>query len=165
MLFRSGWNNYKFTANATKPDTSLYEQYQLTPWNYVTNTDWNVGQVAVQRADQSINGVLATQKFIIKDQNTYNNILRLDLSYATDSATGNNIPFVKTTAGPTSISDVTGNTSYFKVRVLFPAGYNIGDHSVQLMRLKNDGSGDIDWSQQPLQQKVLDASEIGRAHV
>ena len=48
--------------------------------------------------------------------------------------------------------------SYFKVRVLFPAGYNIGDHSVQLMRLKNDGSGDIDWSQQPLQQKVLDAS-------
>ena len=158
QTYYTGWNNYKFTANATKPDTSLYEQYQLTPWNYVTNTDWNVGQVAVQRADQSINGVLATQKFIIKDQNTYNNILRLDLSYATDSATGNNIPFVKTTAGPTSISDVTGNTSYFKVRVLFPAGYNIGDHSVQLMRLKNDGSGDIDWSQQPLQQKVLDAS-------
>jgi hypothetical protein len=158
QTYYTGWSNYKFTAAANVADTSLYGQYQATPWGYAVNNDWNVGQIAVQRVDQSVNGVVATQKYIIKDQNTYNNIFKLDLSYATDSATGANIPFVRTTAGQTTLTNVTGNTSYFKVRVLFPSGYNIGDHNVQLMRLKNDGSGDIDWSQQPLQQRALDGS-------
>jgi len=158
QTYYTGWNNYRFTPNANVADTSLYGQYQATPWGYAVNNDWNVGQIAVQRADQSINGILATQKYILKDQNTYNGIFKLDLSYATDSATGNNIPYVKTTAGPTTIAGVTGNTSYFKVRVLFPSGYNIGDHNVQLMRLKNDGTGDIDWSQQPIAQRAIDAS-------
>ena len=158
QTYYTGWTNYKFTPRANISDTSLYAQYQATPWGYAVNTDWNVGQLAVQRADQSINGVIATQRYIIKDQNVYQNFHNLDLSYALDSATGNNIPFVRTTSGPLSIAGVSGNTSFFKVRVLFPAGYNIGDHSVQLMRLKNDGTGDIDWSQQPLQQRVLDGS-------
>jgi hypothetical protein len=158
QTYYTGWNNYKFNPAASVSDTSLYAQYQATPWGYVANSDWNVGQVAVQRADQSINGVLATQKYILKDQNTYNGIFKLDLSYATDSATGANIPYVRTTAGPTTITGVTGNTSYFKVRVLFPQGYNITDHNVQLMRLKNDGSGDIDWSQQPIQTRAIDGS-------
>jgi hypothetical protein len=158
QTYFTSWNNYSFTSKANIPDTSLYAQYQSTPWEYVVNNDWNVGQLAIQRADQSVNGIIATQKYIIRDQNVYNSIFKLDLSYATDSATGNNIPFVKTTTTPTSITDVTGNTSYFKVRVLFPNGYNISDHSVQLMHLKTDGSGDIDWSKQPLQQKPLDGS-------
>ena len=158
QTYYTGWNNYKFTPNAQIADTSLYAQYQSTPWGYLANADWNVGQLAIQRADQSVNGAIATQKYIIKDQNTYNDIFKLDLSYATDSASGANIPYVKTTAGPTTISGVTGNTSFFKVRVLFPSGYNIGDHNVQLMRLKNDGTGDIDWSQQPIAQRAIDAS-------
>ena len=158
QTYYTGWNNFSFTPKSNIPDTSLFDQYQATPWTYVANSDRNVGQLAVQRADQSINGVLATQRYIIKDQNIYNEILKLDLSYATDSATGNNIPFVRTTSGPTTISGVSGNTSFFKVRVLFPSGYNIGDHNVQLMRLKNDGSGDIDWSQQPIAQRALDNS-------
>ena len=158
QTYYTGWTNYKFTPRTNISDTSLYAQYQATPWGYAVNTDWNVGQLAVQRADQSINGVIATQKYILKDQNVYQNFHNLDLSYALDSATGNNIPYVKTTSGPLSITGVSGNTSFFKVRVLFPAGYNISDHSVQLMRLKNDGTGDIDWSQQPLQQRVLDGS-------
>jgi hypothetical protein len=158
QTYYTGWSNFSFTPKPNITDTSLFAQYQATPWGYAANTDWNVGQVAVQRADQSINGVLATQKYILKDQNTYDGIFKLDLSYATDSATGTNIPFVRTTAGPTTISGVSGNTSFFKVRVLFPSGYNIGDHNVQLMRLKNDGSGDIDWSQQPIAQRALDNS-------
>jgi hypothetical protein len=136
----------------------LYGQYQATPWSYAVNADWNVGQLAIQRADRSIDGVIATQRYIIKDQNTYQNFHDLDLSYALDSATGNNIPFVRTTSGPLSVTGVSGNTSFFKVRVLFPSGYNISDHSVQLMRLKTDGSGQIDWSQQPIAQRALDAS-------
>jgi hypothetical protein len=158
QTYYTGWTNYKFTANANVSDTSLYGQYTTTPWGYSVNADWNVGQLAVQRADQSVNGVIATQKYIIKDQNTYENFHKLDLAYALDSATGANIPFVKTTSGPLSITGVTGNTSYFKVRVLFPSGYNISDHNVQLMKLKSDGSGDIDWSQQPITQKALDGS-------
>jgi hypothetical protein len=158
QTYYTGWTNYRFTPKTNVSDTSLYGQYQATPWSYAVNTDWNVGQLAVQRADQSINGVIATQRYILKDQNVYENFHDLDLSYALDSATGNNIPFVRTTSGPLSITGVSGNTSFFKVRVLFPSGYNISDHSVQLMRLKTDGSGDIDWSQQPLQQKALDGS-------
>jgi hypothetical protein len=158
QTYYTGWTNYKFTPKTNVSDTSLYGQYQATPWSYAVNADWNVGQLAIQRADQSINGVIATQKYILKDQNTYQNFHDLDLSYALDSATGNNIPFVRTTAGPLSITGVSGNTSFFKVRVLFPSGYNIGDHSVQLMALKTDGSGDIDWTKQPIAQKVLDGS-------
>jgi hypothetical protein len=158
QTFYTGWTNYRFAPKSNISDTSLYGQYQATPWSYTVNADWNVGQLAIQRADRSIDGVIATQRYIIKDQNTYQNFHDLDLSYALDSASGNNIPFVRTTSGPLSITGVSGNTSFFKVRVLFPSGYNISDHSVQLMRLKTDGSGDIDWSQQPLQQKALDGS-------
>jgi len=57
-----------------------------------------------------------------------------------------------------SLSGVVGNTSQFKVKVLFPQGYAITDHNVQLMKLKTDGSGTIDWSQQPIAQLPLDAT-------
>jgi len=158
QTYYTSWNNYSFTPAANIADTSLYAQYQATPWGYAVNNDWNVGQLAVQRADQSVNGVIATQKYILKDQNTYNNIFKLNLSYAIDSSTGANIPYVKTTAGPTTITGVTGNTSYFKVRVLFPSGYDITKHQAQLMQLKSDGSGDIDWTKQAIASKAFDGT-------
>jgi hypothetical protein len=158
QTFYTGWSNYKFTAAANVSDTSLYGQYQATPWGYAVNADWNVGQLAVQRADQSINGVIATQKYILKDQNTYENFHKLDLSYALDSATGANIPFVKTTSNPLTITGVTGNTSYFKVRVLFPSGYDMTKHQAQLLSLKTDGSGEIDWTKQAIASKAFDGS-------
>jgi hypothetical protein len=158
QTYYTGWNNYAFTPAASAADTSLYAQYQATPWGYAVNNDWNVGQLAVQRADQTINGVIATQKYILKDQNTYSGIFKLNLSYATDSATGANIPYVKTTAGPTTITGVTGNTSYFKVRVLFPQGYDITKHQAQLMQLKTDGSGEIDWTKPAIASKAFDGS-------
>jgi hypothetical protein len=158
QTYYTSWNNYKFTPNAQISDTSLYGQYTAGSWAYATNVDWNVGQLSVQRADASVNGVIATQKYILKDQNTYSNFHKLDLAYATDSATGANIPYVTTTAGPLSITGVTGNTSYFKVRVLFPSGYDITKHQAQLMKLKNDGSGDIDWTQQAIASKAFDGS-------
>ena len=129
-------------------------QYGLTPWNYVVNADWNVGQLTVQRADASIDGLIATQKYILKDQNTYNNIFKLDLATGTDTA-GMNVGTIYG-GGWSSLTNVVGNTSQFKVKVLYPQGYTITDHSVQLMRLKTDGT--IDWSQQPVAQLPLDAS-------
>ena len=156
QTFYTGWNNYKFTPNVSTSDNNLDVQYGLTPWGYAVNADWNVGQLTVQRADRSIIDLIATQKYILKDQNTYNNIFKIDLATGTDT-TGANVGTIFG-GGWSSITNVTGNTSQFKVRVLFPQGYNITDHNVQLMRLKTDGSGDIDWSQQPVAQLPLDAS-------
>jgi hypothetical protein len=157
QTFYTGWNNYKFTPSSNVSDTDLYEQYTSTPWSYVVNNDWNVGQLTIQRTDASINGDIATQKYIIKDQNTYDNIHKIDLAYAVNESS-TNITNITRSSTNLSLSNVTGNTSQFKVRVLFPQGYDITDHSVQLMRLKTDGSGDIDWSQQPIAQLPLDAS-------
>jgi hypothetical protein len=157
QTFFTGWNNFIFTPKANVAVTSLYEQYLATPWAYTANNDWNVGQLTVQRADAAINGDIATQKFIIKDQNQYNDIHKLDLAYAINDASVNISPVTRN-ATNLSLTGVSGNTSQFKVRVLFPQGYNIADHRVQLMRLKNDSSGDIDWSQQPIASLPLDAS-------
>ncbi len=156
QTFYTGWTNYKFTPNGGASDNDLNVQYGLTPWNYAVNADWNVGQLTIQRADASISGLLATQKYILKDQNTYNNIFKIDLATGTDT-TGANVGTIYG-GGYSSITNVTGNTSQFKVKVLYPQGYTITDHNVQLMRLKNDGSGNIDWSQQPIAQLPLDAS-------
>ena len=156
QTFYTGWTGYKFTASGQASDNDLDVQYGLTPWAYTTNADWNVGQLTVQRADASISGVIATQKYILKDQNTYNNIFKIDLATGTDT-TGANVGTIYG-GGSSSITGVTGNTSQFKVKVLYPSGYTISDHNVQLMRLKSDGSGDIDWSQQPIAQLPLDAT-------
>ncbi len=156
QTFYTGWNNYKFTFNGGASDNDLNVQYGLTPWNYAVNADWNVGQLTVQRADASISGLIATQKYILKDQNTYNNIFKIDLATGTDT-TGANVGTIYG-GGWSSITGVTGNTSQFKVKVLYPQGYTITDHNVQLMKLKSDGSGNIDWSQAPIAQLPLDAS-------
>ena len=155
QTFFTSWNNYAFTPSANKAVTSLYEQYQATPWGYAVNNDWNVGQLTVQRTDAAINGDIATQKFVLKDQNTYNNIHKLDLAYAINDSSANISPITRS-ATNLSLTGISGNTSQFKVRVLFPQGYTITDHNVQLMKLKTDGT--IDWAQQPITSLPLDAS-------
>ena len=155
QTFFTGWNNFRFTPAANISDTQLYSQYISTPWGYSANNDWNVGQLTVQRTDASINGDIATQKFVLKDQNTYNDIHKLDLSYAINDASVNISPITRS-ATNISLTNVVGNTSQFKVKVLFPQGYTITDHNVQLMRLKTDGT--IDFSQQPIAQLPLDAT-------
>jgi len=157
QTFFTGWNNYRFTPAANVAETNLSSQYSTTPWGYAVNNDWNVGQLTVQRTDTSVDGDIATQKFILKDQNTYNDIHKLDLAYAVNNASANITPITRS-ATNLSLTNVTGNTSQFKVKVLFPQGYTITDHSVQLMKLKTDGSGTIDWTQQPIAQLPLDAS-------
>jgi hypothetical protein len=159
QTYYTGWTSYKFTASSANNilPTSLYAQYLASPWAYAANSDWNVGQLTIQRTDAAINGDIATQKYVIKDLGTYTDIHKLDLSYGIDAASAYITP-ITTDPGTMSLTNVTGNTSQFKVRVLFPSGYSITDHNIQLMKLKSDGSGDIDWTQAPIQQKALDAS-------
>lgn len=157
QTFYTHWDNYKFTPNANVADTQLYAQYQSTPWGYAANSDFNVGQLTLQRTDAFIDGVLATQKYVIKDKNTYTDIHKLSLAYAIND-TSSNISPITTSSGKFSLSNVTGNTSQFKVKVLFPQGYTITDHRVQLWPLKTDGSGDIDFTKPLIAQLTLDAS-------
>ena len=157
QTFYTSWSSYKFTASTANSITAkdLYSQYGATPWGYVTNTDWNVGQLTVQRTDASINGDIATQKYVIKDLGEYTNIHKLDISYAID-ATSAYITPITTDPGTMSLTNVTGNTSQFKIRVLFPTGYDITAHTVALFPIKSDGT--IDWNVTPIATKVLDAS-------
>ncbi len=155
QTFFTGWNNYSFTPAANVAATNLYGQYQATPWAYTSNNDWNVGQLTVQRADASINGDIATQKYVLKDQNTYNDIHKLDLAYAISDLSANISPITRSSTN-LSLTNVVGNTSQFKVKVLFPQGYTITDHNVQLMKLKTDGT--IDWALPPVAQLPLDAT-------
>ena len=156
QTFSTEWVNFKFTPSNTKPTTSLYEQYQTTPWNYAANADWNVGQLTIQRTDAKIDGDFATQKFIVKDNISYEDIHQLSLAYSTN-ANSQPIVSVPTSGTPISLGTVTGGSSSFKVKVAFPTGYtNIVHHTAQLVKLKTDGT--LDFSQPIIAQAPLDAT-------
>jgi len=133
QTFYTGWSNYSFTANTTnnKVATSLYEQYQVSPWGYVANSDWNAGQLTIQRTDTSIDGIIATQKYIILSKSDYSNIHKLDLSYSID-ATSASITPITTNPGIISLGTVTGGAASFNVRVAYPSN----DTSVQYLIAK-----------------------------
>ena len=133
QTFYTGWSNYKFTANTTnnKVATSLYEQYQVSPWAYAVNSDWNVGQLTVQRTDSSVDGIVATQKYIILSKDDYTNIHSLDLAYSYN-ASGAFISPITTTGTAVSLGTVTGGAAAFNVRVAFPSN----DTSVQYLTAK-----------------------------
>jgi len=158
QTFYTGWTGYKFTPSTANSitATSLYAQYLATPWGYVTNADWNAGQLTVQRTDTSIGGDIATQKYIIKDLGDYTNIHKLDLAYSID-ATSASITPITTNPGTISLGTVKGGASSFKVRVLFPQGYTIADHGISLLPL-NATKTDVDWTKPSLGYKQLDAS-------
>ena len=158
QTFYTAWSSYKFTSSTANSitATSLYAQYLISPWGYATNADWNVGQLTVQRTDSSINGDIATQKYVIKDLGDYTNIHKLDLSYSID-ATSAYITPITTNPGTMSLGTVKGSTSSFKVRVLFPTGYNIADHGISLLQL-NATKTDVNWGTSTLAYKQLDAS-------
>ena len=156
QTFSTEWNNFRFTPAASKPATSLYEQYQTTPWGYAANADYNVGQLTIQRTDNKIDGDFVSQKFTIRDNISYNDIHQLSIAYAIN-ATSQNISPVTTSGTAVSLGTVTGGSSSFKVKVAFPTGYtNIVHHNAQIMKLKQDGT--IDFSQQPIAQLPLDAT-------
>ena len=157
QTYYTGWTSYKFTASSANNilPTSLYAQYLASPWAYAANSDWNVGQLTIQRTDAAINGDIATQKYVIKDLGAYTDIHKLDLSYGID-ATSAYITPITTDPGTMSLTNVTGNTSQFKVRVLYPSGYDITAHSVSLFPIQSNGT--INFNVTPIATKVLDAS-------
>ena len=122
QTYYTGWSNYAFTANTTngKLATNLYQQYLTTPWAYAANTDWNAGQLTVQRTDSSVDGIIATQKYIVLSKSDYTDIHKLDLSYAINSV-GANVATITTSGTAVSLGTVTGGKASFNVRVAFPS--------------------------------------------
>jgi len=156
QTFSTEWNNFRFFPKSNIPSTGLFQQYQSTPWDYRADQNYNVGQLTIQRADAKIDGDFVSQKFIIRDNISYDDIHQLSLAYSVD-VNSQNISSVTTTGTALSLGTVTGGSSSFKVKVAFPTNYtNIIHHNVQLMKLKTDGT--IDWSQQPIAQLPLDAT-------
>jgi hypothetical protein len=140
QTYYTSWQNYSFTANAGKDATALYEQYKITPWAYVINTDWNVGQLTVQRTDSSINNIIATQKYVVLSKSDYTNIHKLDLSYAIDNA-GANISPITTSQSTLSLGTVTGGVAAFNVRIAYPStDTSIVNLKAQLQPLNTDGT-------------------------
>ena len=122
QTYYTGWSNYAFTANTTnsKVATSLYDQYKATPWAYAVNTDWNAGQLTVQRTDANVDGIIATQKYIVLSKSDYTDIHKLDLAYAINSV-GANVATITTSGTAVSLGTVTGGKAAFNVRVAFPS--------------------------------------------
>ncbi len=122
QTFYTGWSNYNFTPSTANniSANSLYAQYQASPWAYAVNSDWNVGQLTVQRTDASIDGIIATQKYVVLAKSDYTDIHKLDLAYAYNTA-GTFISPITTTGTPISLGTVTGGLAAFNVRVAFPS--------------------------------------------
>jgi hypothetical protein len=158
----TNWDNYKFNQNPNIAVGALDQQYGSTPWGYVANADWNVGQLTVQRTDAAIDGQLATQKYIVKDAVNYQNVHKLDMANAFD-AVGASISNIGSQVLQMSIPEpIKGGTSAFKVRVVFPTSHtNIVDQNVQIMPLNTQGV--INWAANPQPLAVAPLNAQGEA--
>ena len=144
QTFYTGWSNYNFTPSTANniTATSLYAQYLASPWAYVVNSDWNVGQLTLQRTDASVDGIIATQKFIVLAKEDYTDIHKLDLAYSINASSAYITP-ITTTGTAVSLGTVTGGLAAFNVRVAFPSTDTSVKYLVaKLYPLKTDGTGD-----------------------
>jgi hypothetical protein len=76
--------------------------------------------LTVQRTDASVDGIIATQKYIVLAKEDYTDIHKLDLAYSYN-ASGAYISPITTTGTPVSLGTVTGGLAAFNVRVAFPS--------------------------------------------
>ena len=146
QTFYTHWNNYIFNPNPQIGVGELLRQFNSNGWNYTQNNDWNVAQLSLQRTDASISGVIATQKYKIKDNTSFQNVHKLHLAHATTrnntavTSIGSNVLWL-------SLTDVSRLVSSVKFKVGFPAEYDITKHNIQVMA--TNAQGTVDWSTNP----------------
>lgn len=146
QTFYTHWNNYIFNPNPQIGVGELLRQYNSGGWNYTQNSDWNVAQLSIQRTDASISGIIATQKYRIKDNTSFKNVHKLHLAYGTTrtnapiNSIGSNVLWL-------SLDNVSRLVSSVKFKVAFPNGYDITKHNVQVMA--TNAQGTVDWSTNP----------------
>jgi hypothetical protein len=158
QTYFTSWNNYIFNANANYDVKNLYKQYGATPWSYQSNADWNVAQLTVQRTDAAVDGIIATQKYVILSKSDYTNIHKLDMAYGVDNS-GVNITDVSTTQSTLSLGTVTGGIAAYSVRITYPStDTSIVNLKAQLQPLNTDGT--TNWSVAPIATANFNAQGI-----
>jgi hypothetical protein len=141
--FEATWPNYTFTPNGTTGVGELDKQYGLTPWNYTQNNDWIAKQFTTQRADAVIDGLWATEKFILLENTTYQNIHKLDLATANGTNDAAIAPIGSTVLWLSFADADVKHVAAFRVRVGYPANFPITSLSVLIQPLKADGTTDF----------------------
>ena len=158
QTFYTSWSNYIFNANNTYDVKDLYKQYAATPWGYQANSDWNVAQLTVQRTDAAVDGVIATQKYVVLSKSDYTNIHKLDMGYGVDN-NGNNITNVTTSQSTLSLGTVTGGMASYNVRITYPSSDTTITHlKAQHQPLNVDGT--TNWSTAPIATANFNAQGI-----
>ena len=156
--FEASWPNYTFTPNGTTGVGEMDKQYALTPWNYTQNNDWIAKQFTTQRADAVIDGLWATEKFILLENTTYQSIHRLDLATANGTNDAAIVPIGSTVLWLSFADADVKHVSAFRVRVGYPANFPITSLSVLIQPLKADGTTDFTLPQ--IAKKPLNSAGI-----
>jgi hypothetical protein len=138
--FEATWPNYMFTPNGTTGVGEMDKQYALTPWNYTQNNDWIAKQFTTQRADAVIDGLWATEKFILLENTTYQSIHRLDLATANGTNDAAIVPIGSTVLWLSFADADVKHVSAFRVKVAYPSGFDVTSLSVLIQPLNTDGT-------------------------
>jgi hypothetical protein len=138
--FEATWPNYMFTQNPTIGVGEMDKQYASTPWNYTANNDWIAKQFTTQRADAVIDGLWATEKFILLENSTYQAIHKLDLATANGT---NDAPILPIGSQVLQLSFADADVKHvasFRVRVAYPGNFDVTSLSVLIQPLNTDGT-------------------------
>ena len=140
------WTNYIYNYSNTSIGVGdLYGQYKYG-LSYSQNADWNVGQLSIQRTDGPISGVIATQKYTIKDNTSFQQVHKLHAATGT-TRNGQAISNIGSTVLWLNLDQVSRLVSSVKFKVAFPAGYDITKHNIQVMA--TNAQGVVDWTTNP----------------
>ena len=156
--FEATWPNYMFTQNPVIGVGELDKQYGSTPWNYTANNDWIAKQFTTQRADAVIDGLWATEKYILLENTSYQAIHKLDLATATGT---NDAAITPIGSQVLQLSFATGDVKYvaaFRVKVGYPSGFNPTSLSVLIQPLNTDGTTNFTAPQ--IAKKALNSAGI-----
>jgi hypothetical protein len=150
------WNNYTYNYNPEIAVGDLYAQYRLG-MGYSQNQDWNVAQISIQRTDGPIAGIIASQKYKIKDNVGFQQIHKLHAAYGT-SRNGQIIPNIGSRVLWLDLNSVSRLVSSVKFKVAYPSEYDITKHTIQIM--ETNAQGVVDWTTnpQPVAVGTLDSS-------
>jgi hypothetical protein len=133
------WVGYRFNSNPNIGVGELDRQLNQGGFQYLGDQDWNVVQLNIQSQTNLPTGEWVRQKFIIKDQLQFNNIHKLDLADARNSA-GQQITPIGSQILWLSLNNVSGASSAVTFRVAFPAGYDISKHNLQIVNVNADNT-------------------------
>lgn len=128
------WVGYRFNQNPNIGVGELNRQLNEGGYQYLGDPNWNIIQLNAQTPTDFPTGEWVRQKFVIKDQLTFNSIHKLDMADARNSANQQKTP-VGSQVLQLSLNNVSGASSAVTFRVAFPAGYDITKHKVQIVNV------------------------------